>query len=76
MIAYRDWDRDSGIVGYEYGSDWIEVEFRSGAQRFYKYTHVSAGQYHVEQMKILADNGDGLNAYINKHVAKSYETKR
>lgn len=76
MPTYGNLDGDSGAVRYEYGADWIEVEFQRGRERFYTYTYTSAGREHVEQMKMLADAGDGLNAYINKYVAKRYASKR
>lgn len=76
MPTYRNLSGDSGILAYEYGNDWIEVEFRSGRWRFYTYTCSSAGQERIEQMKILANAGRGLNAYIDRHVAKLYASKR
>ncbi|MBZ0259237.1 MAG: hypothetical protein K8F90_01355 [Hyphomicrobiales bacterium] len=76
MPKYTDRDGDSGISRFEYGSDWIEVEFERGNERVYRYTYASAGAGHVEKMKRLADAGEGLNAYINKQVAKLYASKR
>ncbi|GKY87392.1 hypothetical protein [Sinisalibacter aestuarii] len=76
MPKYKDLDGDSNVVAYEYGGDWIEVEFASGTARFYLYTYNSAGALHVEAMKRLADLGDGLNAYINVNVRKDYASKR
>lgn len=76
MPVYRDVDGDSGVLSYEYGRDWIEVEFERGATRFYTYTYASAGAAHIEQMKRLADFGEGLNAYINRHVARGYASRR
>lgn len=75
MSIYQDVDGDSGIVSYKYGADWIEVEFRRGADRLYRYTYVSAGSIHVEEMKRLADAGEGLNSYINRYVARRYASK-
>ena len=75
MTIYKDIDGDSGVRSYEYGTDWITVEFERGQQRHYKYTFASAGSLHVDRMKALADQGEGLNAYINKNVGKSYEQK-
>lgn len=75
MPKYRDVDGDSGVAGYEYGPDWIEVEFERGATRFYRYTYVSAGALHVEELKRLADSGEGLNSYINRYVARMYASK-
>lgn len=75
MPIYRNLDGDSGILSYEYGPDWISVEFERGSQRHYRYTYSITGRPHVEQMKKLADAGNGLNSYINRNVAKLYESK-
>ena len=71
MQRYSDIDRDSGVVAYEYGADFIRVQFSDGGT--YRYTYRSAGSGNIETMKSLADKGDGLNAYINRHARKSYE---
>ena len=73
MKRYSDIDRDSGVVAYETGDDFIRVQFHDGAK--YLYTYGSAGSHHIEQMKILASRGDGLNAYINHKVRKAYERR-
>ena len=66
MERYMDINGDSGIYGYEIGTDYIKVQFKDGS------IYSSAGQSHVETMKILAKSGDGLNSYINKHARKLY----
>ncbi|TGD73359.1 hypothetical protein E4634_10015 [Mangrovimicrobium sediminis] len=71
MERYRDTDRDSGVVLYETGPNFIRVQFSDGSQ--YLYTYSSAGSHHIENMKQLAQRGDGLNAYINRHAKKSYQ---
>ena len=73
MERYSDIDRDSGVIAYECGSDFIRVRFSDGA--IYLYTYRSAGQHHIENMKGLAKRGDGLNAYINDHAKKGYERR-
>jgi len=73
---YRDIDGDSGVVAFECGEDWIEIEFRRGRERFYKYTNARAGAQNITRMKLLANDGEGLNAFINKNVAKLYSSKR
>lgn len=70
MKAYKNIDGDSGVSAYENGADFIRVRFKDGA--VYVYTNVSAGAHNIEQMKRLAANGDGLNAFINKNVRKKY----
>lgn len=73
MERYKDIDRDSGVIGYEYGADYIRVQFSTGAT--YLYTYESAGASNIEIMKKLARNGNGLNAYINRGVRSSYAKK-
>jgi hypothetical protein len=70
MERYLNIDGDSGVSGYEIGVDFIRVQFSSGS--IYLYTYVSAGQDKIEQMKVLAQTGNGLNAFINTHARKSY----
>ena len=73
MEHYKNLDGNSGIVGYEIGEDFIRVQFSGGS--IYLYTYASAGAHNVEQMKQLARNGKGLNAFINRFVRKDYERK-
>lgn len=63
MQPYIDPDRDSGISAYENGKDYIKIQFKDGS--VYLYSYASAGSHCINQMKILAERGDGLNAYIN-----------
>lgn len=64
MQTYKDQDKNSNIIGYEYGEDWIRIYFKDHSE--YDYSGSSCGQFQINQMKYLADQGDGLNAYINK----------
>lgn len=73
MNIYKDLNGDSGVNAYEYDSDYIRVQFSTGA--VYLYTYSSAGKSNVDRMKNLADKGDGLNAFINQNVGKNYEKK-
>ncbi|GAB1360150.1 hypothetical protein MASR1M31_19490 [Porphyromonadaceae bacterium] len=73
MTSYKDIDNDSGVAAYKYGDDFIRVRFKSGDT--YLYTYESAGVKNVESMKILAKEGDGLNAFINTYVRKLYASK-
>lgn len=76
MKPYRDIDGDSGISAYEYGDDWISVQFKHGGT--YTYRSARIGSAHIATMKQLADSRDGLNAYINNHpdVKKGFSDKR
>lgn len=73
MERYRDIDGDSGVSGYEIGTDFIRVQFSTGA--IYLYTYASAGAQNIEQMKELAAAGDGLNSFINRNVRSRYARK-
>lgn len=71
MVIYRDIDGDSGVLAYEISIDYIDVQFK-GTSRKYRYSYQSAGRENVEAMKALAQNGNGLNSYINRHVKYLY----
>ena len=70
MPQYRDINGDSGIHSYELGNGSITVQFDGG--RSYLYTNASAGAGHILEMQRLAQLGDGLNSYINRHARKNY----
>jgi hypothetical protein len=73
MVRYKNSDGDSGVHSYEYGADYIRVQFTTGA--IYLYTYQSAGAENIEHMKKLAQCGNGLNAFINTVVKKLYAKK-
>lgn len=73
MEIYKNIDGDSNIAEYETGIDFIIVKFKDGAK--YLYNYFSAGDANIEQMKILASIGNGLNSYINRNVKKLYARK-
>ena len=73
MKTYTDRDNNSNIAGYEYGEDWIRIYFKDDSE--YEYSGEYMTQYMIDQMKYLADQGDGLNAYINKNKPK-YSSKK
>ncbi|MDD7887106.1 hypothetical protein [Flavivirga sp. 57AJ16] len=70
MTWYKNLGGDSGIASYEIGADKITITFSTNVS--YEYTYDSAGVDHIENMKSLAKNGQGLNSYINKYVKKRY----
>lgn len=65
MKPYKDINGDSGVAAYEYSESSISVQFEHGGT--YEYRESKIGSTHFSQLKRLADSGDGLNAYINKH---------
>ena len=72
MQRYNNLNGDSGIHSFEIGDDYIVVQF-SGTPRVYKYSYLKAGRTHVEQMKLLALGGSGLNSYINQNTKFLYD---
>lgn len=63
MNTYQDINGNSGVAAYDYGDDWIKVQFKHGGT--YAYRTSSIGAAHILTMKRLAISGYGLNAYIN-----------
>jgi hypothetical protein len=73
MQRYKNLGGNSNVAAYEYGSDFIRVQFQDGS--VYLYTYSSAGSQNIERMKQLADAGRGVNSFINTNVRKSYKVK-
>ena len=72
MQRYRNLDGSSGVVAYATGPDFVRIRFRN-QDKVYTYSHDSAGQEHVENLKLLAAAGRGLSTYISRHVHDLYE---
>ena len=70
MEAYPKSGNSSAINGYEIYADRIYVRYQGG--RVYGYSYDSAGAVHVEEMKRLAEAGEGLTRYIRKNVSKDF----
>lgn len=73
MVRYKNLSGRSNVMFYEYGDDFIRVQFGDGST--YLYTNQSAGQPAIDSMKKLADTGTGLNSFIMKHVRKLYASR-
>lgn len=69
---YADIDNDSGVESFEVSDTSITVWFK-GSSKSYTYSYSRAGAHHVEQLKRLAQRGDGLNEYINDYVKRFYD---
>lgn len=72
MERYKNRNGDSGVSSFEIGKDYIRIKFKETI-KLYKYSYRKAGQKHVEKMKILAENGTGLNEYVNRYVSNLYD---
>lgn len=73
MTAYENLSGNSGVTAYEIGDDWIKVQFRYGW--IYLYTVESAGSTNIEEMKPLAQSGQGLSGFISQNVKSDYAEK-
>ncbi len=73
FTTYENLGGNSGVAAYQIGSEFIRVQFSTGA--IYQYTYESAGQNNIEEMKNLAKKGQGLNGYINRNVKYRYAAR-
>lgn len=70
MVPYANRSGESGVLAFEIGTDYILVEFKSGKERYYRYTYASAGEDAIETMKELALAGEGLNSFISSKATQ------
>lgn len=75
MTPYRNLSGHSNIVAYEITVDSIHVVFKSGSHRNYLYNSTRPGKSTVDQMKVLAEQGYGLNSYISSFVKNNFARK-
>lgn len=73
VIPYQNKSQKSGIAAYEIGPDYIRIEFTTGA--IYEYNHEHTGAAQTEHLKYLAEQGKGLNSYLNQKVHKKYSQR-
>jgi len=73
MTHYRNIGGNSGVLAFESTADSITVQFNNGSA--YIYTYAIPGKSDVDRMKLLAENGSGLNSYISSVIKKRYQTK-
>lgn len=69
-IKYLNLGGDSGVDTYKIEEESIKITFKRGGT--YLYTYQVTGRENVQEMKLLARNGRGLNAFINTHVKYKY----
>lgn len=72
MTVYLNMNGNSGVTAYALGVDYIDVQFRTGRCKTYRYSYASAGETKVETMKQLAVRGYGLNTYIQRYAREDY----
>jgi hypothetical protein len=70
MKTYANYGNDSGVESYEFGLDFIRVAFKGGG--IYLYDHLHTGVENIKRMCQLAEQGRGLNSFINKYVRNKH----
>ncbi|MBP9119311.1 MAG: hypothetical protein KBF59_00450 [Ignavibacterium sp.] len=60
--------KQSGVIEYELGDEYIMVRFVNN--KLYRYTYNTAGSNTVEKMKNLAKASLGLNTFISRFKPK------
>ena len=73
MQKYKNLGGGSNVEKFEIGPDSITIEFIDGS--VLKYDSKKPGASHVAQMKLLALQGKGLYAYIQRFVKKNHAAK-
>lgn len=71
MQSYKNKGGNSNVIAYTIGDEYIDVQFGTG--KVYRYSYKSAGVAKVEQMKVLAAQGYGLNSYIMRYARQDFE---
>ncbi len=76
MEKYKNLGGKSGVIGFRIQDSSITVVFSDGYQ--YQYDFVSPGSAHVNKMKQLAQQHQGLNSYImaNEGVRHGWRMKK
>lgn len=65
-------NENSGVGGYEFGPDYIITMF---GNKYYLYSEKITGPANIEQMKTLAEQGEGLSSFISRNVKFNYEAR-
>jgi hypothetical protein len=70
---YKNLSGKSAIRAYEIYDKSIVIEFRYAGKYLYNYDQ--PGREHVEEMKRLAVDGEGLSTYITQNVRNLFAKK-
>jgi hypothetical protein len=73
MQPYKNVSGESGIVAFERGDNYIDIEFNGGSR--YRYDYRVPGRREVETMKRLAQRGEDLATFINKYIRERFAKK-
>jgi hypothetical protein len=69
--VYLNLGGNSSVRAYEILPYSIKVQFNNG--KWYSYSYSKAGRTHVENMKVLANDGVGLCSYIQRNAKNLYD---
>ena len=70
MKAYKNLGGNSSVVAYEYDATSICIQFKDGVK--YEYTVAKLGEPIINEMKRLADAGQGLCSFISSNRPRVY----
>ena len=73
MKKYGNIHGNSGVIAYETGTDFIRICFQGNET--YLYNEIKPGKAKVDQMKLLAEKGQGLSTFISQYVKNQYYKK-
>lgn len=59
-------ERRMGVAEYDIGDDYIKVRFVNQTA-VYKYSYAKSGRENVEEMKQLAQAGEGLTKFLGRN---------
>lgn len=74
MISYKNFNGNSNVKCYNISENYIDIEFYN-TPSVYRYSNVVPGIQVLNELKRLANQGYGLNSYINRCVKKNYERR-
>ena len=78
MTPYKNLSFNSPVQAYELHETYMIVEFikpNKKGYKYYRYGYIKPGTHELEQMKMLAKQGQGLASYISREVGKDYEDR-
>lgn len=70
MKTYGNFSKGSNITSFQIGDNFIKIKY-TDTSKVFTYSYKKAGQKNIDNMKLLASCGSGLNRYINtfaKHL--------
>ena len=74
MVSYKNLNGNSNVKCYNISENYIDIEFYN-TPLVYRYSDVAPGIQVLNELKKLANQGYGLNSFINKYVKTNYERR-